>query len=534
MLTHQLNIMSVSTWILLFSIFASLVTGMQIHLADTGQPLDPHLEAVAFPIHKPREYQVLRWSSRERRSLRNLNNSSVTLRLPFKDSRLDLILDKVNLAAPDLELSFHDLPNKKLSSVQLDCFYAGGNSTTWAVISTCSHLMGVVARAGENYQVEEVDQPGQRHRRGVRDTLVVLYPLRSPLPQDTAQPPFPPDFDDEFDVNTPETQLDRTSSALGDLTTSSDTSETPGGRGGRVRRRTRKDSSYTVELAVFVDRPLYSYVRKRYPNHNTDDKVVEIVMTLINAVHRLYSDSSLGDVKIGLLVKRVEVLAKGEPHSAKGDIFKYLKNFCKWQSNINPQNTPRSWDHALLLSGDDLWNAVPSKNTTVGLAYVGGMCSRSYSCTVNEATSLTAAYIIAHEMGHNLNMRHDGSGSASHCRRNEFIMSPVMSSGATTWSSCSRDSLQAFLLSRGHCLDSSSTHMVSVDGKNHEGKAPGRRFNADEQCHYMYGNGWRHFYSSQEPFNNVCREIWCRKGRYLKTPSAAALEGTSCGAAKIS
>ena len=64
------------------------------------------------------------------------------------------------------------------------------------------------------------------------------------------------------------------------------------------------------------------------------------------------------------------------------------------------QNPTDHWDHALLLSGIDLWSEDRSRNSTVGLAYVGGMCTRRFSCTLNEATSLAAAYIAAHEMGH--------------------------------------------------------------------------------------------------------------------------------------
>ncbi|XP_045608601.2 A disintegrin and metalloproteinase with thrombospondin motifs 3 isoform X1 [Procambarus clarkii] len=405
--------------------------------------------------------------------------------------------------------------------------------------------MGMVEQGGGSYQVEEVEQDehqveeverGQRQarlRRSARDTLVVIYPLKTDLAQDTVLSPVMPDFDENIDSITSQTPFSTTSMSLNDSTTDNEIATAPSWRGGRVRRRTRQDSQYTVELAVFVDRELFSYVKKRYPNQKTGAKVVEIVMTLVNAVHRLYSDPSLGDVKIKMLVKRIEVLGSGDPDNARGNIFKYLKNFCKWQSKINTKSTSKGWDHALLLSGHDLWNSAPSKNTTVGLAYVGGMCSRSYSCTVNEATSLAAAYIIAHEMGHNLNMKHDGSGQATRCRRNEFIMSPVMSSGATTWSSCARDALNTFLANRGECLTSAKTRSLSHTTNHHDGKAPGKRFNADDQCHYMYGEGWRKFYSSQHPFNNVCREIWCRKGRFLKTPSAAALEGTRCGASKM-
>ncbi|KAG7172658.1 A disintegrin and metalloproteinase with thrombospondin motifs 16-like 1 [Homarus americanus] len=472
--TYRISDMSVADWILLYFVFLiSSTTGMQIHLADTGQLLHPQLESTVFPLHPPGEYRVLRWSERSRRSLHHdlkSSASTVSLQLPFPDSQVDLVLQNVNLAAQDLQLSFHEFPGQQVEAddIPVDCFYAGGSSTTWAVISTCSGLMGVVERSGKSYQVEEVSQeeyqPKSRYRRGTRETLVVIYPLKTNLAHETVLPPVLPDFDGDtgFTISTEESLDTATKAHGGDVTKSHDETgteiaTTPDGRGDRVRRRTDENTSYTVELAVFMDLGLFSYVKKRYPNSNTNKKLIEIVMTLINAT------------------------------------------------------TSKSWDHALLLSGQDLWNVRPSKNSTVGLAYVGGMCSRSYSCTVNEATSLAAAYIIAHELGHSFNMRHDGTGKASICKKNNFIMSPVMASGATTWSSCSSNN----------------------NDENHHGKLPGKRFNADEQCHYMYGREWRHFTNSMKPFNDVCKEIWCRNGRLLKTPSAAALEGTLCGGSKV-
>ncbi|XP_071527364.1 A disintegrin and metalloproteinase with thrombospondin motifs 1-like isoform X2 [Panulirus ornatus] len=513
---------------------------LKIHLADTGEPLRPELEAVFFPRDPPREYRVLRWrSGRSRRSLKDdPTNSSISLQLPIGDSKVDLILEKVNLAIPDLKLSFDDSSGKEEEEEEVrvpqDCFYSGGTSTSWAVISTCSGLIGVVEQGGHPYHVEEVgprEQPSsRRHRRAALDSLVVVYPLTEHLGREAALPPAIPDFDEdsEFEVS------DDTIASLDNPSTSFpfESSTSPEGRGHRVRRQTVKDP-YTVELAVFVDRTLYSYVKKRYPTDGVSNKVVEIVMTLVNAVHRLYADASLKGVNIAMLVKRVEVLGSGKPSQNKGDIYKYLKQFCRWQSQKNPRDTSKGWDHALLLSGHDLWSKKPSDKSIVGLAFVGGMCSSSFSCTINEGTSFAAAYIIAHEMGHSLNMKHDGGLETWKCKKNKFIMSPVMASGATTWSSCSKNSLVSFLSTKGSCLTPTSTHIPNTDEKNHNGPAPGKRFDAHDQCYYMYGKGWQHFSNSQSPFDDVCREIWCRKGRLLRTPSASALDGTSCGNSKV-
>ncbi|XP_037797029.1 A disintegrin and metalloproteinase with thrombospondin motifs adt-1-like [Penaeus monodon] len=380
-------------------------------------------------------------------------------------------------------LSFADDPTREVP-VPHNCMFAGATGNTWAVMSVCDELSGVVDHLGKSYQVEAVDSLSPRTRRDVReDTRYVITSIETRLSEDAGE------------------------------------------------RAT--NAKYTIELAVFVDRALYNYVKKRYPGQNQDQRTLDIVMTIVNAVHRLYSDTSLGQYKIAMLVKKVEVLPAGKPSEAKGDIYSYLKNFCLWQSSQNPKsNAQKRWDHALLLSGLDLWNEQPAQNSTVGLAYVGGMCSSKVSCTISEGTSFAAAYIAAHEIGHNLDMRHDGDSDAWLCKGNQFLMSSVMSAGATTWSSCSKNALAGFIHSgSGKCL--TSTKELDDPRKGHSGKLPGKRFGASEQCRYMYGEGWDIFSSTESPFNNVCKEIWCRNGRKLRTPSASALEGTPCGPLKI-
>ena len=85
----------------------------------------------------------------------------------------------------------------------------------------------------------------------------------------------------------------------------------------------------------------------------------------------------------------------------------------------------------------------------IGLAWVSGMCHPEYSCTINEGHNFESVYVIAHEMGHNLGMNHDGeSNSGNHCDSNKYLMSPVLGPGKVTWSSCSNKELQQFLTAR--------------------------------------------------------------------------------------
>ncbi|XP_066985571.1 uncharacterized protein [Macrobrachium rosenbergii] len=467
--------------------------GLQIQLRESQERLNPHLESFIFKNRpRPRSYQVLRgpavglhhrwkregshpdFSSGEITSSDISSPTNLPVSIPVNGDDLSFILTRVNIADHDLKLRIRrDAGNVEELENNMDCIYAGNASSNWMVLSTCTGVNGVFHHNGTPYQLEQIDPSDQRvfrHKRDFEEPIYVTYPLNSlmnfdPKGMDSLMPPvaiqrpIAPRFD--ADAIGPTQATMRANS--------------------RQKRRTLK-GPYTVELAVFVDPKLYTYIGNRYPgtDKQVQTKTMDIVMTLVNA-------------------------------GAKGH-----------------------WDHALLLSGIDLWNDKPSKNSTVGLAYVGGMCQSAFSCTVNEATTFAAAYIIAHEMGHSLNMVHDGSGQAYKCSADKYIMSPVMSSGATTWSSCSVDSISSFLKSNGDCLTSEYTSEIRSGGPKHDGPLPGKRYDADEQCHYMYGNGWKHFKSSRDAmFSNVCREIWCRKGRQLRTPSASALQGTSCGPSKV-
>jgi hypothetical protein len=79
--------------------------------------------------------------------------------------------------------------------------------------------------------------------------------------------------------------------------------------------------------------------------------------------------------------------------------------FSHWQSRENPSgdSNPQHWDHALLLTGLDLFAVGRdgiSSHQIVGLAPIGGMCTATSSCTVNEGRHFESVYVVAHEIGH--------------------------------------------------------------------------------------------------------------------------------------
>ncbi|XP_068894503.1 A disintegrin and metalloproteinase with thrombospondin motifs adt-1-like isoform X3 [Tenebrio molitor] len=285
-----------------------------------------------------------------------------------------------------------------------------------------------------------------------------------------------------------------------------------------------------VETAVFVDKDLFEHMKTNFPV-DTERELIRFVLAMINAVQLLYHDPSLGR-PVNFVLKRLDILKEETAGLVRPpDIDRFLSNFCNWQRTKNPlgDREPQHWDHALILTGLDLY--VRGKhgkisNQVVGLAPVAGMCTTTSSCTVNEGRHFESVYVVAHEIGHNLGMRHDGPLADNDCDPASYIMSPTLGSGKITWSACSRRYLQKFLdTPQSRCLLDHGSSAGQLD-HSAEGALPGERFDSNQQCMLKYGRGSRH--SSQQPLDDVCRDLHCERERYTWT-SHPALEGTMCG-----
>lgn len=154
---------------------------------------------------------------------------------------------------------------------------------------------------------------------------------------------------------------------------------------------------------VVADGPMVKYHGK---------KLRQYVLTLMNTVSLIYRDQSLGN-SVQISVVKLVILEENESFAITSNVIEenasslprisasdMLKTFCKWQSSF--KGAKEAYDVALLVTRENICRnpSSPSQNCdTLGLAELGTMCDR-HSCAIVQDNGLSAAFTIAHELGH--------------------------------------------------------------------------------------------------------------------------------------
>ncbi|XP_042884223.1 A disintegrin and metalloproteinase with thrombospondin motifs 7-like [Penaeus japonicus] len=395
------------------------------------------------------------------------------------------------------------------------CHYHGfvrNHTDSRVALSACSGLTGYLRTDKDEYLIE----PVRNHARTAHEPHPHLVYKRSALPSHAH----------EHHSCATEESYER---ALNDRETWEESQEDEKKKRRRRRRRRRRKRSVSVERNVEVT----VVADKKMVDYYSNEDINTYILTVMNMVSSVYHDASLGNA-VNMYVVRIMLLEDPQyeeeldiSHNADDT----LRSFCQWQQMINPGNETHPYHHdvAVLITRYNICSRMTDRCSTLGVAEIAGMCQPLRSCNVNEDTGLQIAYTIAHELGHNFGMNHDGpqNGCQAQYGVSQHVMSPHLTSEPipVTWSNCSRKEITHFLdRDWGACLEDEPPQVEYSFPE----LPPGAMYDADHQCRLSFGAGATHC-EGIEGTERICQTLWCHLDNRCITRMEPAAEGTHCG-----
>uniref|UniRef100_A0A1W7RJW4 Metalloproteinase (Type I) 6a n=1 Tax=Agkistrodon contortrix contortrix TaxID=8713 RepID=A0A1W7RJW4_AGKCO len=191
-----------------------------------------------------------------------------------------------------------------------------------------------------------------------------------------------------------------------------------------------------VELVIVADH------RMNTKYNGDSDKIRQWVHQIVNTINEIYRPLNIQFTLVSL-----EIWSKQDLITVTSAANVTLDSFGNWRQKDFLNR--KSHDNAQLLT------AIKLNRPTIGIAYTAGMCSPKKSVGIVEDHSkinLLVAVTMAHELGHNLGMRHDGN--QCHCGANSCIMGKTLSNQPSKlFSDCSKKYYQKFLtVNKPQCI----------------------------------------------------------------------------------
>ncbi|XP_008118058.2 disintegrin and metalloproteinase domain-containing protein 28 [Anolis carolinensis] len=328
----------------------------------------------------------------------------------MKGEKVLLHLEKnKGLFSKDYTETHYSTDGKEITTspqIEDHCYYGGqipNDTDSAASISACSGLRGYFKSRGKRYIIE---------------------PLKA----------SEPDAHAVFRYESLEKE-DETPKVCGVTNTTWQSDDEPMKKTSRMSTSAEKQNYLKarkyVELYIAVDNRVF----RKYSRNMTGVKTR--VFEIVNYINLVYKAINIHVALIGL-----EIWSDGDKIAVDSSAGVTLDRFSAWRQEILLKRKHN--DNAQLLTDIDF------TGPTVGLAYVGTMCTPKHSLGVvqdHNTSPIAIGATMAHEMGHNFGMNHDTSFCK--CSSESCIMAGQLSyKTPRDFSSCSLQDFQKYMMDR--------------------------------------------------------------------------------------